>query len=153
MQEWFCWVFFFLSCSVTIWVVFSLGSLVAAILSIMACKKWPLYWCLTDPLWDCLHICWQQFKRFFWFLVRNFKTMLFYASLFVTTIVYTFGCCLSFVVTQEWPWVVAYRHVSKKFKRTEIPRCCGGEQGYDNINWKKPWRRHDTYKTAEYVIV
>ena len=128
--------FFFLSCSVTIWVIFGLGLLVSGILSIMACKKWPLYWCLANPLRDCLAIFWKQFKRFFWFLVRMFKTMLFYASLLVTTIVYTFACCICFIVMQEWPWVMAYRHVSKKFNLAEIPmpRCCRRKQGYQNIN-------------------
>ena len=126
--------FFFLSCSVTIWVILGLFLLVSAILGVMACKRWPLYWCLANPLRDCLAIFWEQFKRFFWFLVRMFKTMLFYASLLVTTIVYTFVCCFCFVVIQEWPWVMAYRDVSKKFSRAEIQGCCRGEEGYQNIN-------------------
>lgn len=121
---------------VTIWVIFGLGFLVSIILGIMACKKWPFYHCLANPLWDCLDIFWKQFKRFFRFLVRMFKIMLFYASLVFTTIFYTFACCFCFVVIQEWPWVMAYRHVSKKFNLAEIPRprCCRRKQGYQNIN-------------------
>ena len=102
----------FLQClllsSVTIWVFAAIAGLVCVILCIMACAKWGCYYCLASPLWDCLEVFWKQLKRFFWFLVRILKTMLFYVSLVVTTIVYTFACCICFVVIQEWPWVRAY---------------------------------------------
>ena len=121
----------FLQClllsSVTIWVFVAVAGLVCAILGIMACAKWGCYYCLANPLWDCLKVFWEQLKRFFWFIVRILKTMLFYASLVVTTIVYTFACCICFVVIQEWPWVRAYRDVSAKFHRREIPACCHGK--------------------------
>ena len=144
MQEWFCCVLF-LSCSATIWAFFGLGLLVSVILIIMACIKWPFYACLTYPLWECLGIFWNQFKRFFSLLRRMFKTMLFYASLVVTTIVYTFACCICFIVMQEWPWVMAYKHVSEKFGRQTLRQgCCCGE-GAIIPEWH--------LKNAEFVIV
>lgn len=118
----------FLQCllfsSITVWVAIAVVGVVCVILGIMACAKWLCYYCLANPLWDCLEVFLAQLKRFFWFLVRKFKIMLFYASLLVTTIVYTFACCICFVVIQEWPWVRAYRDVSQKFHREEIPACC-----------------------------
>ena len=125
-----CLLFF----SITIWVVVAVVGLVCVILSIMACRKWLCYYCLANPLWDCLEVFFEQLKRFFWFLVRKFKTMLFYASLLVTTIVYTFACCICFVVIQEWPWVRAYRDVSAKFHLEEIPAFFPRGNAYQNVN-------------------
>lgn len=119
---------------ITVWVFGAVVGLVCVILGIMACRKWLCYYCLANPLWDCLEVFLVQLKRFFWFLVRKFKNMLFYASLLVTTIVYTFACCICFVVIQEWPWVRAYRDVSAKFDRGEIPACFPRGNAYENVN-------------------
>lgn len=128
----------FLQCllfsSITVWVAIAVVGIVCVILGIMACAKWLCYYCLANPLWDCLEVFLAQLKRFFWFLVRKFKIMLFYASLLVTTIVYTFACCICLVVIQEWPWVRAYRDVSQKFHREEIPACCPRGNAYQNVN-------------------
>lgn len=121
----------FLQClllsSIGIWVAVAVVGLVCTILAIMACAKWKCYYCLANPLVDCLEVFYKQLRTFFSFLAKKFVTMLFYASLLVTTIVFTFVCCICFAFLQEWPWERAYREVSEKFHRSEQPACCHRE--------------------------
>ncbi|XP_068686591.1 uncharacterized protein [Montipora foliosa] len=92
---------------IVIWVFVAIVGLVFFILVGLACQTWTCFHCLVDPLWECLSIFYEQLKRFF-------RYILFYASLFLTTIVFTFACCICFAVIQEWPWKRAHRIVSEK---------------------------------------
>ena len=97
--------------SMLLWFSVALASLLVILVALYVCWKWPLYHCLTYPFRECLKHLADMFRA----LYRWFKVIAFYASLFVTTVVFTFGCCCCFIVIHEWPWVRAHTIVSERF--------------------------------------